>query len=254
MILRNTQRSLAPFSLILIFNLFYFLNASKAYSVQLELELGQVKLLKNKIQIPGDTGTAFNTTEISPTEGLFYRLNVYWPLQGKSSLRLLYAPLAVNQSGKFSKDIIFDGETFSKSSDTDVLYKFNSYRLTYRYLWIDGATFKTYLGFTGKIRDAETKLTQGALSKSYTNVGFVPLFYIRSDWKVIDWLTFIFEMDALGASQGRAIEGVLKTRLKMGNNLGLNVGHRVLEGGADNDKLYTWSLISFTFASLDWSF
>ncbi|MBG09058.1 MAG: hypothetical protein CME68_09895 [Halobacteriovoraceae bacterium] len=240
---------------ILLFSVFLcFLTYSKAYSVQLELEVGKVKLLKNKIKIPGDTGTLFDTTEVSPTEDYFYRLNLYWPLQGKSSLRFLYAPLEINQSGKFSNDIAFDGETFSKSNTTSVLYKFNSYRVTYRYQLMDGPILKTYVGFTGKVRDAESKLSQTGVSKSYTNVGFVPLIYLRADWMPLNWLTFILEMDALGASQGRAIEGAFKTRLSMNDSLGLSLAHRVLEGGADNNKLYTWSLISFTFLSLDWTF
>ena len=71
---------------ILLFSVFLcFLTHSKAYAVQLELEVGRVKLLKNKIKIPGDSGTLFDTTEVSPTEDYFYRLNLYWPLQGKSS-------------------------------------------------------------------------------------------------------------------------------------------------------------------------
>tara|TARA_Y100001954_G_scaffold237854_1_gene303012 strand:+ start:1276 stop:2076 length:801 start_codon:yes stop_codon:yes gene_type:complete len=242
------------FNYFFILLFLYFFSSSRAYSVQLDLEFGKVKLLKNKIQIPATTGTIFDTTEVSPTEDYFYRVNLYWPLQGKHSLKVLYAPLEINQSGKFSKDITYEGEVFSKSNTTNVLYKFNSYRLTYRYQWMDGSILKTYIGFTGKIRDAETKLSQSGLSKSYSNVGFVPLIYLRADWSPLNWLTFILEMDALGASQGRAIEGAFKTRLTMSNSLGASLGHRVLEGGADNDKLYTWSLISFTFVSLDWTF
>ncbi|MDC0255031.1 hypothetical protein OAK75_09030 [Bacteriovoracales bacterium] len=242
---------MTPHILFLLSILFYSFNS---LSFQIELEVGQVKLHKNKVRIPGNTGTSFDTTELSPTEGLFYRLNLYVPLKGKNSLRLLYGPLEINQNGNFSNDILFDGATFSKSTNTDVLYKFNSYRLTYRYLFNDGANFKLFVGLTGKIRDAEIKLAQGNLSKSYTNVGFVPLIYLRGDWKAVDWLTLILEMDAAGASQGRAIEGVLKTRASINNNLGLSLGHRVLEGGADNDRVFTWSLISFSFLSLDFSF
>ena len=250
----DLKKAYRLFNHFFIFVFLYSFLSSSAFSIQLDLEFGKVKLLKNKIQIPGSTGTIFDTTEVSPTEDYFYRVNLYWPLQGKHSLKVLYAPLEINQSGKFSKDISYEGEVFSKANTTNVLYKFNSYRLTYRYQWIDGAIFKTYIGFTGKIRDAKTQLSQTGLSKSYSNVGFVPLIYLRADWSPLNWLTFIFEMDALGASQGRAIEGAFKTRLTMSNSFGASLGHRVLEGGADNDKLYTWSLISFTFVSLDWNF
>ena len=162
--------------------------------------------------------------------------------------------ISKNPQIESSKDINFKGEVFSKSTETEVFYKFNSYRLSYRYLWIDRPSLRTYLGFTGKIRDAEIKLTQSNTSKSNPNIGFVPLFYLRVDWLPIDWLTFVFEMDALGASQGRAIEGALKGRVSLNQALGLSFGHRVLEGGAENKRVYAWSLISFTFLSLDWAF
>jgi len=93
------------FNFFFIFAFFYFFSSFKAYPVQLDLEFGKVKLLKNKIQIPTATGTIFDTTEVSPTEDYFYRVNLYWPLKGKHSLKVLYAPLKINQSGKFSKDI-----------------------------------------------------------------------------------------------------------------------------------------------------
>ena len=108
MSLKKDQRL---FSILLLSVFLCFLTYSKAYSVQLELEVGRVKLLKNKIKIPGDSGTLFDTTEVSPTEDYFYRLNLYG-LCRKSSLRFLYAPLEINQSGKFSNDIAFDRRLF----------------------------------------------------------------------------------------------------------------------------------------------
>ena len=104
---KNLDRVQYLFLLFFVINFNFFFNATKAYSIQLELELGQVKLLKNKGRIPGNTGTIFDTTELSPTKGNFYRLNLYWPLMGKSSLRFLYAPLKLTFKNNLNKVFSF---------------------------------------------------------------------------------------------------------------------------------------------------
>ena len=168
-------------------------------------------------------------------------------------MKVLYAPLEINQSGKFSKDITYEGEVFSKSNTTNVLYKFNSYRLTYRYQWMDGSILKTYIGFTGKLGTQKLEVESNRSFEILFKCRLCSPHLFKSRLESFKLADFILEMDALGASQA-AIEGAFKTRLTMSNSLGASLGHRVLEGGADNDKLYTWSLISFTFCILGLDF
>jgi len=54
-------------------------------------------------------------------------------------------------------------------------------------------------------------------------------------------LGLIFETDALAASQGRAVDGALLLRWQVTPRLHGDLGYRILEGGADNDELYTWA-------------
>ena len=62
------------------------------------------------------------------------------------------------------------------------------------------------------------------------------------------WL-FHFNMDAAAAPQGRAFDLAFKARKELSKNYQLGVGVRTLEGGADNDKVYTFSW--FNYAVLD---
>ena len=56
-------------------------------------------------------------------------------------------------------------------------------------------------------------------------------------------------MDAAFASQGRAIDIALKFRHNFSPDYNIGFGARSLEGGADNDKVYTFSW--FNYAVID---
>ena len=61
-------------------------------------------------------------------------------------------PLKTIKKG-MSNDILFEGATFPANADLTGTYKFNSYRLTYRYGEIVlKPKFEFGLGFTAKIR------------------------------------------------------------------------------------------------------
>ena len=53
-----------------------------------------------------------------------YRLEGRYQVSNKSSLRLVYAPFTVKVTGRADKDVVFNGETFSKDQDLTVSYKF----------------------------------------------------------------------------------------------------------------------------------
>ncbi len=59
------------------------------------------------------------------------------------------------------------------------------------------------LGFTGKVRDAETTFSQLGVSSSYDNVGFVPLLYFEYQKSLGTNWNFNLTMDAAAAPQGR---------------------------------------------------
>jgi len=56
---------------------------------------------------------------------------------------------------------MFNGENFSPNERTTARYKFNSYRLGYRYVFFDTETWNIQGGATLKIREAKVQLRQG---------------------------------------------------------------------------------------------
>ena len=124
-------------------------------------------------------------------------------------------------------------------------YRFDSYRLSYRYLLYQTDSFRGKLGFTGKIRDAAISLSDGVTIAEKTNTGFVPLIYFSLDWSLSNKFGLLIEGDALAAPQGRAEDVLFSFYTSVSNNIKIRGGYRILEGGADNDEVYTFALVNY---------
>jgi len=217
----------------------------------LDLESGLVKTGYNDVRSPGTTGTLFSLNEdLDAASKIFARVRLNYKFASRHTFSLLYAPLTVLSEGSVSEDISFEGALFPANSDIEATYKFNSYRLTYRYDIVQKPKFDFALGFTAKIRDAKINLASGNIFGEKVNVGFVPILNFRLHWKPVDRLGILFEGDALAAPQGRAEDVRIAATYKISNRFTLSAGYRLLEGGADNDEVYTFSLFHYASTGL----
>lgn len=218
------------------------------------LELGVVENTFNKAQIPGDDGTRFNLRKGLDNSEIYYRLQYAHRFNENHGLRLLYAPLKLTGETRFSKDIDFDGSTFNAGEKTDSLFQFNSYRATYFYQLKDEEKFKLRLGLTVKVRDAEISLEQGNVKESRDDLGLVPLFYLYGEYHLTDKILAALDFDGLIGPGGRAFDVALMGGYKFHSDWQLQLGTRMLEGGADNDKVYTFSQFNYYFTALQYTF
>ena len=206
---------------------------------------------RNDQRIPGVGGTLFSLSDWNSGPFAVYRIYLSHRWNERHELRALYAPLSVNLSGRFGQPVTFLEETFAADTPTDALYRFNSYRLTYAYHFESQGPWSFALGFTGKIRDAEVRLTQGATSQSKTNVGFVPLLNFQARRELGARWAFTADLDGLAAPQGRAFDLALflERDLEVAG-LRLFGGYRMLEGGADNDQVYNFAWLHYATLGL----
>ena len=101
------------------------------------LETGGVSFSRNDIRIPNDTGTRFDMTELTGSgPDFFVRLDGHWDINDRHGLRLVLAPLEVSGTGDLPGQTSFAGETFAAGA-TQGTYKFNTYKITYRYTFVD---------------------------------------------------------------------------------------------------------------------
>ncbi|MBW6500539.1 MAG: hypothetical protein K0B05_04015 [Bacteroidales bacterium] len=236
----------ALFSLLII-----VLPGSLNAQFTLDLESGLVSTGYNDVRIPGNEGTLFSLNEdLDSDSKIFLRIRLNYAIGDRHTLSALYAPLTVLSDGSFSGEVNFEGVLFPAGNEVDATYKFNSYRLTYRYTIVKKPKFDFGLGFTAKIRDAEIALRSGELSGEKINVGFVPIINFRLAWSMSEKFGLLFEGDALAAPQGRAEDVLIAATYRPNDRFGFKAGYRLLEGGAENDEVYTFSLFHYASAGL----
>jgi len=206
------------------------------------------------VRIPNETGTLFSLTDDLPAESKFvYRLRLGYQFHPKHSVSVLFAPLRLNARGTVDKDISFNGDFFPANTDLRAFYMFNSYRLTYRFDFVNSEKWKVGLGFTAKIRDAEIRLEDDVKRSSNTDVGFVPLLNFRAEWMFIDKMSLLLEGDAIVSpgGQGRAEDVLLALKYRLKDSFSFRAGYRILEGGADVESVYNFTLLNYAIAGVE---
>ncbi len=219
-------------------------NASAQWA--LEAEGGRAWSGYNDVRIPGDTGTRFSLSrDLAADAAGFVRGRLTWRFLPRHSLSLLAAPFRLYAAGALAGPLDFNGERFAPGVPLRARYTFNSWRLTYRYLLVPRERVRLEVGFTAKVRDAGIRVEGGGRATEKSNVGFVPLLNFLLDWRFAGRLGLRLEGDALAAPQGRAEDVFLGVTWAASPGLSLKAGYRVLEGGADNDEVYTFALVHF---------
>ncbi len=216
-----------------------------------ELEGAAVWQSRNDVAVRGDTGTRFPLDALAGTGPVGAgRAYLTWRPAARHELRALAAPLSFSGTGALDRPVSFAGTSFAAGVPTDAKYRFDSYRLTWRYLLHDGEDWDWRAGITGKIRDAEIELTQGGTTARKTDTGFVPLLHVAGDWTFAEDWRLSLDVDGAWAPQGRAIDLALKAYVALADGVDLGFGYRTIEGGADNDEVFTFAWVHQGVVSL----
>lgn len=212
----------------------------------LTVEAGASWQTRNDIRIPNSQdGSRFDLSDIKRGPFFHHRFESLFTLKGRHHLRVVYAPLSLSVKGGFNRTIEYNDVTFSAADEIQADYVFNSYRLGYVYKWVNREKHKIYAGFTLKLRQADIRLSQSNTSANYDNLGFVPLLYLAYEYRFFEEWSFFSDADFAAASQGRAFDVALKLRHRLNDNYSLGFGYRFLEGGADNDEVFTFSFFHY---------
>lgn len=242
--MKKSQRIFKLITFMAIFLTAGWLNGQSRW--RFDFENGAAFNGYNDIGIPKSTGTRFSLTEGFNVKPVYYfRLRLTYRIGGRHALSALFAPLSFKASGRTGMPIRFNGTDFPLGADVNALYRFNSYRLTYRYDLVDTGSWKVAIGFTAKIRDAAIRLDAGAIESEKTNVGFVPLLHVRVEHQFSSRIGALLEGDALAAKQGRAEDVLLALLYRLSPAVTLKAGYRVVEGGANVEEVYNFALIHY---------
>jgi hypothetical protein len=210
---------------------------------------------RNDIQVPNPEGTRFALPDVigDGPYGVF-RAQFEFDFNERHGIRFVFAPLEITDSGTLPGSISFAGEDFGGGIQTEANYKFSSYRVTYRYRFYDGDTWRWKIGATGFIRDARIALTQNGKYAEDTDLGFVPLVHLQGRAKLGDDWKFHLDFDGLAASQGRAFDVAAIFGYSLSDQAELGFGYRVIEGGADVEQVYNFAWFNGLVGSVRFGF
>jgi hypothetical protein len=228
---------------------------NKLERLRLEFEAGPVWQSKNDVRIPGNSGTSFSFKDLTGTGPYASgRLSLDWNIRERHGLRFLVAPLQIEGTGTFDQSVDFAGTTFAPGVSTKGRYKFNTYRFTYSYLFLNKSEWRLRAGGTLLVRDAKIELEQNGLKASDSNVGIAPLLFISCKWDFAQRWTAILDFDGLAGGPGRALDLALKVSYALTDHWNLGAGYRMLEGGVDNDDVYNFSWFNYGFLTIGYRF
>jgi hypothetical protein len=205
----------------------------------------------NDVRIPNETGTTFSFTDDFEIQvPVFpFRLKAAYTIAERNHIIALFAPLSIFYEGNAPFDIQFQQTLFQQGEFIRGFYKFNSYRLTYRRDFIRNERFLLGAGFTAKIRDATVRLQSDNQSGQKDDLGFVPLINLLVAYKFDSWTLFL-KGDGLFGGPGRAFDYVIAAEIPFTDFLSAKAGFRIIEGGANVDEVYNFTLIGSAVAAL----
>lgn len=227
--------------------------ASEAPRFTVRIEGGPVWQSRNDVQIPNDaSGTRFSLDDLVGS-GPWPAARAYftWRTGERHGLRVLVAPLEITGTGVPTQTIDFAGATYAPGVPVEATYRFNSYRLSYRYRLHEGERWTWWAGFTAKVRDAKIALGQGATTSSKTDVGFVPLLHVAGEFRFTPGWRLGLDADALAGGPGRAEDVALTLGRDLGDAWTLTAGYRTVEGGADVDEVYAFAWLHYAVVGLE---
>ncbi len=220
-----------------------------------DYEVGTADNVHNAIRVPGVGGTWFSLPdELQVNDITYQRVRVNYMPNERITWSVLYAPLQFHAHGTSTQAINFDTATFPAGTALDGSYKFNSYRLTYTYVAHPERKLSYGYGYTLKVRDAAISLAGGGASAKSSNVGLVPLLNFRVEYKLDERSKLTFDGDALAAPMGRAEDIALAYRYTVSPEMTLRATYRILEGGADNDKVYNFCQVNYIGVGVEYQF
>ena len=229
-------------------------SSAQVSSFQFELEGGAAWQSRNDVEIPNDgSATRFSLSDLLGNGPWpVGRVYLTWRFSESQAVRLLYAPLSVTATGVLQEPTDFAGATYASGTPTEATYKFNSYRVSYRWRFHSGERSSAWVGLTAKVRDASIGLSQGSVTSKKDDLGFVPLIHFAASRTIGTRWYVAFDTDALAGGPGRAIDASAKLGFDVDEHWSLRAGYRTVEGGADVESVYNFAWLHYAAASVVW--
>jgi hypothetical protein len=129
-----------------------------------ELEGGPVWQTKNDVQIPGNTGTEFSFKDLTGSGPYAAgRFTFDWNIRAARITFRSGTAKNLTVTARLINRFLLQASTFSPGTPTEGKYKFDTYRVSYRYLFLNRSSWRMHVGATLLVRDAKIELEQAGV-------------------------------------------------------------------------------------------
>ena len=221
----------------------------------LDLETGAVWSSRNAAQVPGSSGTRFTMGgggDFALGTAPFVRARL-GATMGRHALSFTFAPIRLQGDGRSSGTVFFRNLSFAASNDATATYRFDTYRLTYRYTVVSWPSLDLAVGLSALLRDTQLRLSQPGQAATERDTGFLPLASLRAAWRLGGPFALSVDGDAVALGQGRVEDVALALEFASGD-LTFRAGYRVVEGGVDTSKVYSIAWLNHALAGVSYAF
>lgn len=217
-----------------------------AGETRIRFEAGPAWFSRNDVRIPGDGGDRFNLLDLTGDgPDATVRITGEYEWNASHSLRVTLVPLEVEGTGMLENPTRFEDTVFDAGIPTKATYAFNTYRLGYRWTFHHDGLWRLGVGGILLVRDAEISLEQTGNKETNDDLGVVPLLGFYADHQTTDHLSLHLDAEGLASPYGRAFDIALQAHWALNETWDLIGSLRTIEGGADNDDVYTFAWIQF---------
>ncbi len=218
----------------------------------LDVEMGAAFTGYNDVRIPSETGDMISlATDTDSDPAVALRVRGGYTFGDRHTVLALVAPLTVRGSGTLDRDVTYQSTTFLNGTEVQSVYRFDSYRLTYRYAFVKTDALELAAGLTAKLRSADIALMSATAYAHRSDLGAVPLISFRAAWRMAGPWSVSIDGDALVTPFGRAEDALAALEYSPADSVSYRLGYRVLEGGSDGGgSVYTFALFNYVTAGI----
>jgi hypothetical protein len=213
----------------------------------IDIEAGAAFTGYNDVRIPSESGTMVSLKTDTVSDPAFaLRVRIGYTFGERHTVFAFAAPLLVRGSGVVGREVNYFGAVFPAGARIESAYRFDSYRLSYRYLFIDSPSFSLAAGLTAKLRSADISLMSDSAYARRSDLGVVPLISFLAEYTFAPPLSLLIDGDALVTPFGRAEDVLAALQYRPSEKVAYRLGYRILEGGSEaGGSVYTFALFHY---------
>lgn len=211
-----------------------------------DVGIGAIFTGYNDIRAPSDSGTDILSLsdELNTDPTYFVKVRVSHLIRGRHYISVFVAPIRMSSSGEIDRSVTFGGEEFPADTPLEAKYELNTYRLTYRYYFINTRRLQAGLGLTADVKNSSISLEGGGVKAEETDTNIMPLVDFSAYLTLTRSLGIIFEANALAIARGRTEDVLLAIEYRLNRFVNLRLSYRMLEGGIDKTDIYNFALLN----------